>query len=177
MEISDSTLSLCSTLEAIFLHGIKDSLLQLTMKVIASDENDQKPEPSFWSVALIFSHKQVIEQIMSLNLLQTEIGYCRSWIRQAINECILSSYFTNIKRNIKTLKSYYKTEAFLRDTDSIELCAHLIEGLEASGIEFRLQCNTSLLNQWESITLQMSGIWTPPLRACPIASGVDVAGQ
>lgn len=63
LELCEATSTLCTTLEAIFLHGLKDSLLWNTINVIAGDE-ERRPEPSFWAPLLIFMHKQVIEQVI-----------------------------------------------------------------------------------------------------------------
>lgn len=66
LEVCEASSTLCTTLEAIFLHGLKDSLLWNTFNVIAGDE-ERRPEPSFWPPLLIFLHKQVIEQVKYFN--------------------------------------------------------------------------------------------------------------
>lgn len=62
LELCESTNSLCTTIEAIFLHGLKDSFLRQTINVIAG-EIDRRPEPNFWPPLMIFTHKQTIEQV------------------------------------------------------------------------------------------------------------------
>ena len=49
----------------------------------------------------------------------------------------------------------------------------LVDGVEAC--TFSIACNSSLLNVWTNPPLLLAGLWTPPLRSCPVASGVDVA--
>lgn len=62
LELCESTSSLTTTLEAIFLHGLKDSFLWQTLNMIAGDV-ERRPEPSFWSPVMVFMHKEVIEQV------------------------------------------------------------------------------------------------------------------
>lgn len=54
--------------------------------------------------------------------------------------------------------------------------ASLLNSLETA-IQFKLPYNSSLLNQWPDYALQLSGLWTPTLKSCPISSGLDVAGS
>lgn len=106
---------------------------------------------------------------------KTEIGYCRAFVRKAVNESLLSSYFQNIRKSPKTLKSYYHPYAFLFDVELVETIENLLVGTE-SFVEFNLPCNSSLLNNWNDVPLTLSGIYSAPLRSLPIASGEDVAG-
>lgn len=63
MKLSDCTNSLCNTLEAIFLHGLKDSFLRQTISVLAGGEIDRRPEPNFWPPLLVILHKETIAQV------------------------------------------------------------------------------------------------------------------
>jgi hypothetical protein len=47
-------------LEAIFLHGLKETFLGRLSSRLGSEFSPRMPEPSFWTFALVFSHKQVI---------------------------------------------------------------------------------------------------------------------
>lgn len=158
-----------------FLHGLKDSLLQLTIAILDT-EVDRRPNPSFWSVVLLFLHKQVIQEIQELNQVNTEVGYSRAFVRKAINECLLSSYFQNIRKSPLLLKGYYHRHAFLFDLELLETIENLLMGTE-SFVEFDLPCNSSLLNVWNDAPLRMSGVYSAPLRSIPIACGEDVAGM
>lgn len=113
-------------------------------------------------------------QIHHLSQINTEIGQCRAWIRIVLNDCLLSSYLTTIKQDPSALKPYYNTEAYLRDNEVLDVAHRLIEGLETIKT-FMLPCNSSLLNSWPLPSLILAGVWAPTLRACPVASGVDVA--
>ena len=72
-----------------------------------------------------------------------------------------------MRRNQSVLTSYYKKYAFVRDTDRMEVIERLLTGIETT-ITFSLPFNSSLLNQWTDQPLQMAGIYTPSLRACPV---------
>lgn len=176
--LSDHTQSLCATIEAIFLHGLKDSFLWQTVNILVGNgtEANRRPSPTFWAPLLVFSHKFAIEQIQSMNQISTEVGYCRCWIRQSLNDCLLSSYFSNMRKSSQALAPYYQRTAFLRDSDFMELAESLVGGLEAC-VSFDLPLNSSLLNQWTDLPLQLSGLYTPSLQSYPIASGIDVANS
>ncbi|CAK9820365.1 Pleckstrin homology domain-containing family M member 3 [Anthophora quadrimaculata] len=169
----DKSMSLCSILEAIFLHGLKDSLLNRVTEVLSGPDFDAVPQPSFWGPLLVFSHRQIIDQIQALSQLTTEVGYCRAWIRLALNEGLLASYFSSIRRDNSALKPYYNQSAFIRDVDLVEVAQKLIESLDY--LHFELACNSSLLNFWSNTPLLLAGIWSPPLKSCPVFSAVDIA--
>ncbi|XP_017123689.1 uncharacterized protein LOC108143682 [Drosophila elegans] len=173
--LCEQTSALCSTLEALFLHGLKDSFLSATFNVIAGDV-ERRPDPSFWSPCMVFMHKQVIEQVQGLSQITSEIGQCRAWVRQSLNESVFSSYLNNMRKNGSALSQYYKRNALVRDSDGLETAAKIMESLEAY-VQFDLPVNSSLLNNWPDYSLQLSDLWTPALKSCPISSGVDVASS
>ncbi|XP_012282171.1 protein RUBCNL-like isoform X2 [Orussus abietinus] len=169
----DEAMTLCSVLEAIFLHGLKDSLLNRVTEVLSGPDFDAMPQPSFWGPLLVFSHRQIIDQIQKLIQVKTEVGYCRAWIRLALNEGLLSSYLAAIRRDNSALKPYYDRGAFIRDPDLVDVAQRSIESIDH--IKFELACNTSLLNIWSSTPLLMAGVWSPPMKSCPVFSAVDIA--
>ena len=169
----EETMTLCSVLEAVFLHGLKDSLLNRVTEVLSGPDFDAVPQPSFWGPLLVFSHRQIIDQIQSFSQLTTEVGYCRAWIRLALNEGLLASYFYSIRKDNSALKPYYNRSAFIRDTDFVEVAQKLIENLDY--IHFEVACNSSLLNFWSNTPLLLAGIWSQPMKSCPVVSAVDIA--
>lgn len=169
----EETIALCSILEAIFLHGLKDSLLNRVTEALSGPDFDAMPQPSFWGPLLVFSHRQIIDQIQTLTQVTTEVGYCRAWIRIALNEGLLASYLSSIRRDNSALKPYYNKAAFIRDLDLVEITEKLIENMDY--VRFELACNSSLLNFWSSTPLLMAAIWSPPLKSCPVFSAVDIA--
>jgi len=169
----DEATSLCAVLEAIFLHGLKDSLLNRVTQALSGPDFDAMPQPSFWGPLLVFSHRQIIKQIQSLSQITTEVGYCRAWIRQTLNDGTLANYLCYIKQNGSALKPYYNRWAYIRDPDLVEVTQRSMETLE--NVSFRLACNSSLLNFWSNTPLLLAGIWSPPMKSCPIVSAVDIA--
>lgn len=117
----DESMSLCCTLEAVFLHGLKDSLLNRVTEAISGPDFDAMPQPSFWGPLLVFSHREIIDQITAFSQITTEVGYCRAWIRLALNEGLLASYFSSIMRDNSALNPYYSRAAFIRDVDLVEV--------------------------------------------------------
>ncbi|XP_013119396.2 uncharacterized protein LOC106096283 [Stomoxys calcitrans] len=174
LELCESSSALATTMEAIFLHGLKDSFLWQTLNVIT--ELERRPDPSFWSPIMVFLHKEVIEQITTLSQLTSEIGQCRAWIRLSLNDGLLSSYLINMSKNSSSLSPYYKKNALLKDTARLERAAVLLNTIENT-VQFKLPFNSSLLNQWPDYSLQLSGLWTPTLKSCPVSSGLDIAGS
>jgi hypothetical protein len=150
----ESSSALCFVVEAILLHGLKETFLQL-LTSLGSDET-QKPNPSFWSFILLFLHKQDIKDIQSFTQLTCEVGYSRAFVRKALNESLLSSYLQNIRKSLSTLKKYYNSHAFLLDNEQSETAISLLVGIE-SYVIFNLPCNSSLLNVWNDAPLQLSG--------------------
>lgn len=107
--------------------------------------------------------------------MKTEVGYSRCFIRQSLNDCLLSSYFQNIKSSAAK-KNYYQKHAFVYDADLMDMTGSLLMGIE-SYVKFDLPCNSSLLNAWNDTALQLSGIYAAPMRSLPISCGEDVAGS
>ncbi|XP_077279331.1 pleckstrin homology and RUN domain containing M1 [Temnothorax americanus] len=169
----DETTTLCSVLEAIFLHGLKNSLLNRVTEALSGPDLDAVPQPSFWGPLLVFSHRQIIDRIQALSQVTTEVGYCRAWIRLALNEGLLASYFCSMRRDNSALKPYYDRSAYVRDVDLVEVAQRLIENLDY--VRFDLACDSSLLNFWSTTPLLIAGVWSPPMKSCPVFSAVDIA--
>nr|CAD7409720.1 unnamed protein product [Timema cristinae] len=112
-------------------------------------------------------------EVNSLNLVTTDVGRCRAWLRLALNDCLLSSYLGAMRRENSALKSYYQRSAFVCDTELLDVVQRLVEGIECCLFSFT--SNSSLLNTWTNSPLLLAGLWMPPMRPCPIPSGVDVA--
>ncbi|XP_054280417.1 pleckstrin homology domain-containing family M member 1 [Macrosteles quadrilineatus] len=161
----------CTVLEAIFLHGIKESLVD--KMVLAMGDPDTRPEPNFWPFLLVFSHRELIDQITGLNFISTDVGRCRAWLRLALNEALLTSYMQSMLSQRSSLSSFYKRAAYLRDKELLDMSVTLVSGVEA--YPFNLASNSSLLNMWTNQPLLMAGIWSPAMKNCPISSGTDIA--
>lgn len=58
---SEASDALCTVLEAIFIHGTKETLVE--RMALAMGDPDARPEPNFWSTLLVFSHREIIDQV------------------------------------------------------------------------------------------------------------------
>lgn len=167
----------CAVVESIFLHGLKHSFLSIGKNFFDfGPDVDKKPEPSFWPALLVISHRDVIQTIQRSKQLQSEVGYCRAWIRLSLNDGLVSAYLAAIQGNKSSLASYYYKHAFLRDVSTTELAVKILQGLE-SKVAFNMPCNSSLLNEWPMIALDLAGIWSVALKNLPIEQADDVVGS
>jgi hypothetical protein len=139
----DTTNAVCHAVEAAFLHDLKGS---------SSDKN-------FWTLLKKFTHKSTRSQISELKQITTDIGRCRAWIRVTINDYALESYLRLIISDTVTLKHYYRPTAFMRDIEQPSIMLTYIQGL--SEFAFNLSTNSTVLNQWTSTTLVLSGLLPP----------------
>lgn len=62
-DIAEAANTLCTSIEAIFLHGLKDTLSHRFKRAIA--DVDERPEPNFWAPLLVISHRQIIDQVLT----------------------------------------------------------------------------------------------------------------
>lgn len=60
-DFTEASNTLCIAIEALFLHGLKDSLARRFKRALA--DVDERPEPNFWAPILIISHRQIIDQV------------------------------------------------------------------------------------------------------------------
>lgn len=173
-------IELCCAIESIFLHGLKHSLLSITMDFFGPSDVDRKPEPSFWAFIMVISHRNIIRSIQQQSQLNSDIGYCRAFIRQALTDHSLSSYLCNVMSmivsNSSGMNSYYYKHAFLRDKEVLELVIKIMENLEER-FNFDLNINSSLLNQWPELSLELAGIWSVAKKSAPVDSADDVASS
>ena len=58
---TENTNLLCSVLEAIFIHGLRDSLSERLSSMLK--DIDRMPVPNFWPVIMIISHRELMEQV------------------------------------------------------------------------------------------------------------------
>ena len=114
---NDVTARLCTALEAVFVHGLKETFLG---RIFSSRFNEggagtpKLPEPSFWTFALVFSHKEVITQIENFSVISSDVGRSRAWLRSALNDGLLVSYLSAMIADKVSLAVHYEKFAFLR---------------------------------------------------------------
>ncbi|GFS58704.1 pleckstrin homology domain-containing family M member 3 [Nephila pilipes] len=163
--------NLCSVLEAIFIHGLKDKITRKMSAVFGSNP-ERIPEPQFWTAVYNFSHKNVILEINHFSLITTDVGRGRAWLRAALNDGLIVSYVGNMLSDQSGMQKHYNSSAYLRDDEQSDIMKKLLEGLNI--FTFELSCNNSTLNVWNSLPLTLANIWTPPVTPQPVMPAVDV---
>ncbi|CAL1536447.1 unnamed protein product [Lymnaea stagnalis] len=176
----DASNNLCNALEAVFLHGLKDSVAhKITAYVgLSAVTTDSTSGPNFWSVVAKFTHSDVIVQLQALSQINTNIGWCRAWIRLALNDGLMQSYLHSMIVDTKTLKYFYHSFAFLRDFEQPGILKNLLTGLMS--LDFKLSYNASVLNSWNNTTLQIAGLLdsqSVPPPAISVSSTTDVSNK
>ena len=154
----DSTVFL-NALEALFIHGLKDSQVGWSRKVKSSTSSK---EPSFWTFVLIFSHKHTIERIDRLNQINSDPGRSRAWLRLALNDGLLGSYLKMIMADKVSGRRFYEKSAFMRDAESLDIITKYVTGIEI--YQFDLALNSGLLNRWSKAPLIIAGLLDPTER-------------
>ena len=152
----ECALNLTFVLEAIFLHGYQAS----SGPSFFSKSSGALPSPNFWDLLHPFTHKDVLHQLAHLSHITSNVGKCRAWLRLALNDGLMESYFHAILADKKKISHNYAPKAFLRDEEAIAIMMNHFLGLLE--LNFDLNYNTPSLNQWTAHVLQLSGIWEPP---------------
>lgn len=163
--------NVCFCLEAIFLHGLKDTFAKKMSSMFGTAGQDRIPTPDFWAFVMVYTHRDVLAQITRLNQVTTDVGRCRAWIRLALNENLLVSYVEAMMRDPKSVRCYYRPTAYMADREQPDILKQFLDGL--TGFSFRLPVNCSVLNHWNPTPLQLAGIRQTPLE--PVMPGIDVA--
>lgn len=154
---SDTANHVCNILEAVFLHGLKNSVVKKLGKYVGLQNGENADQSiNFWSFATKFTHKDTTAQLTRLGQITTEIGLCRAWIRVALNDGIMTSYVDALMADKKTLMYFYHGLAYLNDFDQQEIFKSLLKGLMT--IEFKLSYNSRVLNSWTNTPLIVAGI-------------------
>lgn len=162
---------LCQAIEAMFLHGLKDTFAYRVRRALA--DVDACPQPSFWAPIMVISHREILDVVeRGLRNISTEVGQCRAWIRLALNDGLLSSYLAALQQQ-EVLKPYYQWYSFLRDSEAVGLARGLLEGIEGQAQTF--PTNSSLLNIWAVPSLVLAGVWAPTMKEYVSGVAVDVA--
>lgn len=146
---------LCDILEAIFLHGLKEPVAH-KLRMFMQQNSGQVSTLNFWKFVCKFTHKNVISQILELKQIKTDVGYCRVWVRMALNDGLLCSYIDAMTADHSTLESFYYQLAYLRDIEQPDIFKSYVQGLMA--FQFELPYNSSVLNSWMNTPLLLAGI-------------------
>ncbi|XP_067658707.1 pleckstrin homology domain-containing family M member 1-like isoform X2 [Haliotis asinina] len=154
----DEANSLCNILEAVFLHGLKDSVASKLVSYMnfTTPAADSSVTINFWNFVAKFTHKDVISQLKKLPQISTDIGLCRAWVRLALNDGLMESYIDSVVADAKTLQYYYHATAYLRDHEHPGILKSYLSGLMT--LTFQLSYNSSVLNDWMSTPLVLAGL-------------------
>ncbi|XP_046851023.1 uncharacterized protein LOC124444445 [Xenia sp. Carnegie-2017] len=153
----DYAMNLTYVIEAIFLHGYQVSSRTNFFKKTSSGT---MPTPDFWELVHSFTHNDVIHQLAHLSHITSHIGLCRAWLRLALNDGLLESYFHAILADKKKVHHSYTSKSLLRDDEAVAILLTHLSGLIELTFDFNY--NTPSLNQWTGQSLQLSGVWEPP---------------
>jgi len=159
----DISTRLVAVVEAIFVHGLKETFLGRLTSRLQDTASPRMPEPSFWTFCLVFSHRAVIGQVEGLGQVTTEVGRSRAWLRMALNDGLLGSYLAAMGKDQVSLSVHYEKFAFLRDQEMRDLLLTYLTGVEV--YSFALSTNVSLLNRWQAGPLVLAGIWATSVSA------------
>ena len=154
IQSNELTYAFVTVLEAIFIHGLKG---QANRAVRVKSSSRNLPSPSFWPFVLVFSHKETINHIEGLKAVTTDIGRGRSWIRLALNDCLLGSYLVAMVGDKTTLHRHYQRQSILRDADLMDILIRYLRGIEI--YRFDLALNSGLLNRWATGPLVLAGLF------------------
>ncbi|XP_018016808.1 pleckstrin homology domain-containing family M member 1 [Hyalella azteca] len=155
---SDLTNNLCCSLEAVLIHGLRDSYSSRVTSFFGAPR-DKMPCPNFWPVVMTVCHKDDIKEVCNLSYITSDVGRGRAWLRLMINGGQMSSYIDALTRELGVLKDYYKPSALVRQEES---CCQLLGTLQPlSTLQFRLATNSSVLNTWTQTPLVLAGMWAP----------------
>ncbi|ULU07327.1 hypothetical protein L3Y34_018821 [Caenorhabditis briggsae] len=150
---SEITQNLCNSIEAIFIHGLRDPFF------LKGTRYAKYPEPNFWPFVSKFSHRSITNQIACLGQVRTEIGKGRAWIRIVLNENALSQYLDLLSTETTAIQQFYSEDAFLRllfHSDHSERIRGFLKPL--TSLPISAATNSSFLNTWTPTPLILAGL-------------------
>ena len=164
---------LCRTLEALFIHGLRDTFMERVSSALSDDS--KPPQPNFWLPLCVISHSDVLKQLGDFSQIRTDIGKARSWIRLALNDGLLTSYLAMMVEDRRLLSFHWEKLALIRDREQMDVVQKYLQGLES--LRFATATNSSLLNSMDEVSLEMAGIWFLPRQVGggSVSPGQDVA--
>ncbi|XP_064030654.1 pleckstrin homology domain-containing family M member 1 isoform X1 [Pogoniulus pusillus] len=154
--------SLCSALEAVFVHGLKAKHIKAESggKGKKAGGRGPLPQPVFWGLLKSITHRNIVSELEQLLFISTDVGRCRAWLRLALNDGLLECYLKLLLRDSSPLPDYYQPPALLRDAEECEFLLSYLQGL--SSLTFQLSYKSAVLNEWTVTPLSLSGL-------CPVA--------
>ncbi|XP_036612158.1 pleckstrin homology domain-containing family M member 1 [Trichosurus vulpecula] len=153
---------MCSALEAVFIHGLQAKYIKADAGGKRKKKGGQTPlpQPSFWPLLKIITHRNTITDLEHLTFINTDVGRCRAWLRLALNDGLMECYLKLLLQEKSHLCKYYQPTALLLDPEESEIFLSLLQGL--TSLSFELSYKSAILNEWTITPLALSGL-------CPLS--------
>ncbi|XP_069733217.1 pleckstrin homology domain-containing family M member 1 [Phaenicophaeus curvirostris] len=154
--------TLCSALEAVFVHGLKAKHIRTESggKGKKAGGRGPLPQPVFWGLLKSITHRNIVSELEQLIFINTDVGRCRAWLRLALNDGLMECYLKLLLRERSRLPEYYQASALLLDAEECEFLLSYLQGL--SSLTFELSYKSAVLNEWTITPLCLSGL-------CPVS--------
>ncbi|XP_009642501.1 pleckstrin homology domain-containing family M member 1 [Egretta garzetta] len=154
--------TLCSTLEAVFVHGLKEKHIKAESggKGKKTGGRGPLPQPVFWGLLKSITHRNIVSELEQLIFINTDVGRCRAWLRLALNDGLVECYLKLLLRERSRLPEYYQATALLLDAEECEFLLSYLQGL--TSLTFELSYKSAVLNEWTITPLSLSGL-------CPVS--------
>ncbi|KAM8988741.1 pleckstrin homology domain-containing family M member 1 isoform 1-T3 [Ara ararauna] len=154
--------TLCSALEAVFVHGLKAKHIKTESggKGKKTGSRAPLPQPVFWGLLKSITHRNIISELEQLIFINTDVGRCRAWLRLALNDGLMECYLKLLLREKSPLPEYYQSTALLLDAEECEFLLCYLQGL--TSLTFELSYKSAVLNEWTVTPLSLSGL-------CPVS--------
>nr|XP_047903844.1 pleckstrin homology domain-containing family M member 1 [Anser cygnoides]XP_047903845.1 pleckstrin homology domain-containing family M member 1 [Anser cygnoides]XP_047903846.1 pleckstrin homology domain-containing family M member 1 [Anser cygnoides] len=154
--------TLCSALEAVFVHGLKAKHIKTETGGKAKKAGGRLPlpQPVFWGLLKSITHRNIVSELEQLIFINTDVGRCRAWLRLALNDGLVECYLKLLLRERPRLPEYYQSTALLLDAEECEFLLSYLQGL--TSLTFQLSYKSAVLNEWTVTPLSLSGL-------CPVS--------
>ncbi|XP_009697494.1 PREDICTED: pleckstrin homology domain-containing family M member 1 [Cariama cristata] len=154
--------TLCSALEAVFVHGLKAKHIKTENggKGKKTGGRGPLPQPVFWGLLKSITHRNTVSELEQLIFINTDVGRCRAWLRLALNDGLMECYLKLLLRERSRLPEYYQATALLLDAEECEFLLCYLQGL--TSLTFELSYKSAVLNEWTVTPLSLSGL-------CPVS--------
>ncbi|XP_019379116.1 PREDICTED: pleckstrin homology domain-containing family M member 1 [Gavialis gangeticus] len=150
--------TLCCTLEAVFVHGLKAKYIKAEAvgKGKKLGGRGPLPQPVFWGLLKSITHRNIISELEHLHFINTDVGRCRAWLRLALNDGLMECYMKLLLNEKSRLPEYYQSTALLLDAEECEFLLSYLQGL--TSLTFDLSYKSAVLNEWTVTPLSLSGL-------------------
>ncbi|XP_069761051.1 pleckstrin homology domain-containing family M member 1 isoform X2 [Narcine bancroftii] len=159
---SDANL-LCCVMESVFVHGLKSKHIKTNGGYggwKGSRERQTLPQPVFWALLKMVTHRDVVTELEKLSFINTDVGRCRAWVRLALNDGLMECYLMSLLREKESLCDFYQPVALLLDSEDGEVLLSYLQGL--SSLSFTLSYKSAVLNEWTATPLALAGLCSGP---------------